>query len=193
MIDTFSDQPSWEAWRQAKLDIYHFCEQNNLPNFGNEGKVALLPSILLQEMQHVAPFQIGGHQRTLKLMNNIWHPCPTVCWPKKSRKFTLTYSTDQSQAQLVVYYDDENFENGDGNAPSNYQTRRGETPRKLKMKHSAMRENLQSLCENFSFDKNSLFFSCRDRTVHSMICPFRAWRRWFRIPPFLSLPSRRLP
>ena len=35
--------------------------------------------------------------------------------------------------------------NGDGNARSNYQTRRGETPRKLKMKHSAMRENLQSL------------------------------------------------
>ena len=27
-------------------------------------------------------------------------------------KITLTYSTDQSQAQLVVYYDDENFERG---------------------------------------------------------------------------------
>ena len=71
-----------------------------------------LPDILLKEMQRVTLFQIGGHQRTLKLMNNIWHPCPTVCWPKKSRKFTLTYSTDQSQAQLVVYYDDENFERG---------------------------------------------------------------------------------
>ena len=74
---------------------------------------------------------------------------------QKESKFTLTYSTDQSQAQLVVCYDDESFKegNGDGNAHSNYQTRRGETPRKLKMKHSAMRENLQSSCENFTFNK----------------------------------------
>ena len=112
MIYTFSDWPSWEASRQAKWYIYYFCEQNNSPIFDNEGKMTPLPDILLKEMQRVTLFQIGGHQRTLKLMNNILHPCPTVCSPKKSRKFTLTYSTDQSQVQLVVYYDDESFERG---------------------------------------------------------------------------------
>ena len=112
IIYTFSDRPSWEASRQAKLHIYRFCEINNLPNFDNEGKVTPLLSILLKEMQRVTLFQIGGHQRTFKLMNDIWQPCLTVCGPKKSRKFTLTYSKDPSQAQLVMYYDDESFERG---------------------------------------------------------------------------------
>ena len=57
----------------------------------------------------------------------------------------------------------------------------------LRWKHSAMRENLQSICENFTLDKKeNLSVSWRDKTDHSAICPFRAWRQ--RFPPFLLLP-----
>ena len=49
LIYNFSDRPSLEASRQAKLLICHFCEQNNSPNFDNEGKVTPQPDILIRD------------------------------------------------------------------------------------------------------------------------------------------------
>ena len=190
MIYTFSDRPSLKASRQSKLHIYHFCEVNNPPNFENEGKVTPLLGILLKEVQRVHLFQIGGHQRTFKLTNDLWQPCPTLCWPKRVENVhsPKLYGPKPSPACGVPW------RRKLRKRKTEMATRAATTRRAAVTHRASWRWSIRQCEEDYNhsvktsrFTKNILSFSWRDRLAHSTVCPFCAWRQWF--PSFLSLPT----
>ena len=104
LIYTFSDWPSWKASRQAKLYIYYFCEQNNSPNFDNEGKMTPLHDILLKEMQRVTLF--SDRRPLTNFKTNEQHLAPVshrVLTQEESKIYTYLLYGPKSPACGVLW------------------------------------------------------------------------------------------